>query len=362
MSFQSIESSVQELSPTERLRVDSVRGFLCFYVFCYHFYTTYLYREPLKLISFLVKTLLHEGYVAVQIFFALSGFLIFHSYEKTALVSSKPWSEFFLKRIFRIFPAWFICLIIYAIYAQQFQLSTFFWNFLFLFGLRPFTFNELLALHSWSLYVEEMFYICFPIFMFFYKRRMLPFVLMLYLVLYFVFRPTSPMPPGYLFYTPFNTFSYFACGMLVYLGIGHFRKARVSTVLFLTYFFVILGLSIYRVDKKELTELYILFWFTYIFCAPQKIADGFDFLFSKIGRLCYSFYLMHLVCIWVSYRIYSLLFAKLDMHFYLEITTRFMISLVLSIVSGFLLYWFIERPFIKIGQQFVFKNIRRKTI
>lgn len=153
------------LLESEKNRIDSVRGFLCFYIFCFHFYASYL--EHAEGTARLIHALLFEGHVAVQIFFSISGFLITYSFVKDSVRNRTGvlW-RFFTKRAFRIFPAWFVTLLIYSVYRRQFHVGEFFWNFFFIFGLRPFRFEELTALHSWSLYIEELFYISFPFFVF----------------------------------------------------------------------------------------------------------------------------------------------------------------------------------------------------
>lgn len=60
--------------------------------------------------------ILYAGQWGVDIFFLLSGFII---YLTTRDHSS--WKAFAIKRIFRIYPAYLICLIVYILYSVLYE-------------------------------------------------------------------------------------------------------------------------------------------------------------------------------------------------------------------------------------------------
>ncbi len=141
--------------------LDHLRAFAIFYVFIFH-YLMLSRGEPHWLSSFGTF-----GWTGVDLFFVLSGFLIssqlFKEIKKDRLISFK---QFFLKRFFRIIPAYLVTVTIYfcvPFFREYGQLPPL-WKFL--------TFTQNLGLdlnrnstfsHAWSLCVEEHFYLLLPL-------------------------------------------------------------------------------------------------------------------------------------------------------------------------------------------------------
>lgn len=107
------------------------------------------------------------GWTGVDLFFVLSGFLIagqlFGTLAKGKAISLK---EFFIKRFFRIIPAYLVIVLLYAFFPVLWERGEFspVWRYLTFtlnFGLewkRYGTFT-----HAWSLCVEEHFYLTLPL-------------------------------------------------------------------------------------------------------------------------------------------------------------------------------------------------------
>ncbi|MCV9385033.1 acyltransferase family protein [Reichenbachiella ulvae] len=131
--------------------------------------------------------LLEVGWIGVQLFFVLSGFLI----TSILLEDKKEASlSFYLKRFYwrrslRVFPLYYLYLFlvlgvfVIAGYPRDF-LSTSPYLFTYTYNYFP-LFNELhfdtLFTHFWSLSVEEQFYFIWPFIIFFFNRRILKFVI-----------------------------------------------------------------------------------------------------------------------------------------------------------------------------------------
>ncbi|MBU0754732.1 MAG: acyltransferase [Planctomycetes bacterium] len=107
----------------------------------------------------LARGWVHPGYLGVDIFFVLSGFLI----TRILLVDKEkkfPLRYFLLRRFFRIFPIYYLTLLLFILFMPVPGLGwcvTYLSNFFF-----PFHTEVNPLQHTWSLAVEEHFYLIWP--------------------------------------------------------------------------------------------------------------------------------------------------------------------------------------------------------
>lgn len=106
------------------------------------------------------------GWMGVDLFFVLSGFLIGAQWFEALRADTASFSSFYARRAWRIFPAYLATLALYAFVPavrERAQMQPL-WQF--------FTFTENLLIdfssaktfsHVWSLCVEEHFYVMFPL-------------------------------------------------------------------------------------------------------------------------------------------------------------------------------------------------------
>lgn len=148
-------------SPNKFYGLDHLRALAIMLVFLYH-YRIPIFGHPEWLTDYA-----KFGWTGVDLFFVLSGFLIssqlFYQIKQGRTISFK---EFFLKRFFRILPAFWLVVGIYFCFPdfhEREELSPL-WKFL--------TFTQNFGLdikyfgtfsHAWSLCVEEHFYLFLPI-------------------------------------------------------------------------------------------------------------------------------------------------------------------------------------------------------
>src|ERR1700735_822949 len=104
------------------------------------------------------------GWMGVDLFFALSGFLIAGQLLRPFAQGTRPaWRRFVIRRALRTVPAYLVVLAIYFLFPVVRERPDIrpLWNFL--------TFTTNLGLpqgafsHAWSLCVEEQFYLVFPV-------------------------------------------------------------------------------------------------------------------------------------------------------------------------------------------------------
>ena len=141
-----------------------------------------LLRPPLPLAAYPVALLMHSGWIGVQLFFVLSGFLITGNLLDSR-GAANYFGVFFGRRALRILPLYFAVLIVTFVVlpalgampeplrasaSHQIWLWTFLANWTAPFGRAVFGFG-----HFWSLAVEEQFYLLWPFLVLFCARPVL---------------------------------------------------------------------------------------------------------------------------------------------------------------------------------------------
>ncbi len=126
-----------------------------------------------SLTHWLMEHWFRGGWIGVDLFFVLSGFLVsgllFREHQKFGVISGK---SFLIRRGFKIYPAFWILIgatVVEKLLRHQFRLRPILHELLFLQNYYPAVWN-----HTWSLAVEEHFYICLLLFLLFLSRRSSP--------------------------------------------------------------------------------------------------------------------------------------------------------------------------------------------
>ena len=154
------------MNKSRRVDIDFLRGIAVISVIIFHLDPGFFPR----------------GYLGVDLFFVISGYLITKSILKSYQSNSFKFSEFYLRRIKRILPVLLVVLFISSFFALIILLTSdlkkfteslisslgFVSNFYFWITGGYFATNNQLKplLHLWSLSVEEQFYLFYPIFLY----------------------------------------------------------------------------------------------------------------------------------------------------------------------------------------------------
>jgi len=145
--------------------LDGVRGLAVLLVIPHNLH---LAVEPDGLPSKLIGMVLDRGWIGVQLFFVLSGFLITRILIRTS-GASNFYQSFFTRRALRIWPLYFLALILLLVVLPQWglqqpgdpSLGIYLWFFLSNF-VQPLHPGGMPIPHFWSLAVEEQFYLLWP--------------------------------------------------------------------------------------------------------------------------------------------------------------------------------------------------------
>ena len=317
------------------------------------------------------------GYVGVDIFFVISGFLISMIItNEIKATGTFSFSQFYIRRVRRLFPALFatvfVCsivapLIFTSSYLRSFGLemlaSTFsfsnfyFWNESGYFA----NASETKAfLHTWSLSVEEQFYLFFPLFLVLLYKIKTKFLFILILLTVFFsslllniyvldneitwFKNQSS---SVFFLMPFRVFEFFL-GVFSFYIITRLKANQIVHELFFIVGLLLIGYSVFFFDSSiPFPHIYALIpciGTALIILANKSMLTSFILerkLMVGIGLISYSLYLTH----WPIIVFYK--FANL-----IELTlTDKVFLLIIIIVTSILLYFQVEKRFRKRSHQ-----------
>ena len=349
-----------------RPEIDGLRAIAVLAVIFYHAQITTLDHQVFQ-----------GGFIGVDIFFVISGYLITSIILKE-LISTGTFSfkYFYERRIRRILPALILVMLVSFPFAWKYIIPGSFIDFsksiLYSLGFSSnfyfhFTGQQYGAesgllkpfLHTWSLSVEEQYYILFPIILlvtFKYLRKYLGIILTLGFIISIIFTNWSiknhPSETFYFLHT--RIWELLAGSILAYFEIqlGRRSENRILNLLLPGVGIMLIGHSIFFFNDKMLHPSFytlspiigvcLVVWFSGKNEVVGKILSS--KLFVGTGLISYSLYLWHYP-IFAFYRIKNFTPSEFD-----KIELIFL-TFVLSIIS----YFFVERPFR--NKKFNFKKI-----
>lgn len=319
------------------------------------------------------------GFIGVDIFFVISGFVVSYSLGQHQHESFKKFVLFFYaRRVLRILPALFFCLAVTALLTVMFVpeswlsrsnmdtgvaaivgLSNFVlaWDTDGYFSPRseynPFT-------HTWSLAVEEQFYLVFPaLFYIWYvykqKQRKLPWAIQhavgLLACLSFVYCIYASLNlPNQAYYLIFSRFWELAAGVVLFQIIDNPRfKATCKSagavlggvgMACIAVGFVFTDKTLFPFPWAILAVFGTMCLIAHIYHAdrPTVVLTLFNLASARwVGKLSYSLYLWH-------WPIYTLLRWTTGMQEFVD----FALAFVLTFIAGAISYYLVERNFRKL--------------
>ncbi|MBX9889398.1 MAG: acyltransferase [Flavobacteriaceae bacterium] len=299
-----------------------LRFFLSILVVLYHIPIT---SKNVGLPYFDDVDFLNKGTLAVYYFFSLSGFLIFRVLYLELKENRKvDLKRFYLKRISRLWPVYFLVIIIglflYHILTPFLGVNyetTYNINKLLLYYLLfiPNIFNGIHKVGgilniTWSIGVEEQFYLFFPfLFVIFKKNIMIVLVSLLLIFLFLLMYFES-------FYVYKNYYFYFILGgifaILAEKGKFYFLKNKMISLFFLLLFVLSFFTNMFVFENNKLEHVFNLVVSCFLILTmafyPVVILDKLKM--NYLGKISYGIYMYHMII--VTLILYGLKFLNLD--------------------------------------------------
>lgn len=302
-----------------------------------------------------------RGNESVWMFFSLSGFLIirqlFNEKIKTNSINLK---RFFLNRIYRIFPLYYLVLIFGFIHYQiilpklgfQFENSynilegillsvTFFSNIFLTYS--PGGILEIL----WSIGIEEQFYIVIAPLFYFLPKSKLKTTLMLLTVVYLLLFISNiyPLMTEYKMYFFFFTFSGFCS---VYFEKTYFNKLFSNLIYLITIIYFSSNLFKNNLSENQYYVFSMILFGLFITVLSKKPIFILENRTLKyLGTISYGIYMLHAIAMQTVGLVYIKLQIENKIPEYLYIFSYTFLIILLTLIMAHLSYKYYESYFLK---------------
>ncbi len=362
-----------------RPELDCLRFIAFFYVFVRHVWqSTEFGTADLSIPPILVgilQPIIAAGLYGVDVFFALSAFLITKllllERDRTGAVHVR---SFYLRRILRIWPLYFafvLLLMPYEVLAVGVRLK--YYASLFTFTQNWYcswntVVESTLTLALWSVCVEEQFYLVWP-FLIGCSKRLRNIGLLLCCVfaftcLYRVYYVSGPVPhPGSMWGNTFTRLDPFALGGLLALLL-HKRDLVCSRLI--RYSAIVLGLGLFwylgtypeaaTFDKYPLwsypmaAAASVLWLFAFATAPPRAEYSRLFKAFSYLGKISYGLYVFH----WPAMALWIGMFSSFHGYPITIFLARTTLALLTTLALAMASYTWLEKPFLSLKQRFTY--------
>lgn len=255
------------------------------------------------------------SYLGVDLFFVLSGFLITRILIKEKAENRFSFKRFYLKRVLRIFPIYYIVIILSGIlftWKGIAYIAPYLSNYYFSFNIGPHPLR-----HVWSLAVEEHFYLIWPLLIYLFSLNtakkviliIIPILITLSLCYNYTFYDIDSANQLILRASQFRILSIAIGSFFAFIEPKIRTLSKINTILTLVIFFLSYSLTVilYKLVAIKIVPLPLLFLvlfsitssslFLYILQFEKK-KSLINYLFTNkfiryIGLISYGIYLYH---------------------------------------------------------------------
>lgn len=363
-------------------KIDVLRGISILLVLIHHFNIPYKLHDTflgIQVFGESLSTLIaRNGNYGVTMFFVISGFLITqHSLQRHSALVQIKLKDFYIRRVARIIPC-LVLLVAMVTVLGSFGLKPFINQApngidvsygLTIFAAFSFWMNILIIENGWvnyalgvlwSLSVEEVFYLAFPLLCLLLGRSQKHFILLLLAIiayaLYFRSLHFGAENGAYLYHY-FSSFDGIAIGCLTAIVVQNFKGILAYKNLIVSIVSSMMVMLYFYAPIKEVStwgiSVFALFTAILIFCFSQNAASKASSITSKtmvwIGQRSYEMYLFHLIVLGLFKVVY---FPKETL------PAEKLMLLPIYFILVFILSWMIEKYYSaplnrKIRQRFI---------
>jgi peptidoglycan/LPS O-acetylase OafA/YrhL len=299
--------------------------------------------------------------ISVEVFFIISGFVLAPQILKVAQSQNiNNYKIFLIRRWYRTIPLYILSLVLTSIIIGQFLSFDFFKYLFFIQNFFKIVVNIDYFSISWSLSVEEWFYLIFPLFLFvfikflkFNNERFIIYASILFIITIFLLRFINIQDEEW--GSNIRRIVIYRLDSIVFGFILYFYKDRISDRVFnkilLLIGIIVTSVILYKILEINASKNLILYKiiFHYMVALWGSLVVLFFYIFDKkteknylnklnlfLGKISYSIYLFHLLIIYII--------SLLDISILLTI----FIFLLTQILISSLLYYYFEKPILKL--------------
>ena len=303
------------------------------------------------------------GIYGVSIFFVLSGLSMGIVYNHF-ICNFKSSFIFFIRRLFRLLPLLWVVIVIISLdqfyLTHYFDLSKFILNITLLYGfLAP---SEYINVGAWSIGNECVYYAFTPILIMLYNKRKLfgnlallaAVIIGIYFAFFALDHHLTLAQQWKTYINPFNNLFLYFSGLALYYNFHELKIKRIAPLLI---FMSICILWLYPVAGDQIkivtdlnriifsiaaVTLTLGFYKLEIITMPSSLSK----ILSNIGEATYGIYLIH-----------PFVFLYITRFFNLNSYLNILLTIILTLLISNLLYYFYEKPFIKIGKRLTTRSV-----
>lgn len=320
--------------------------------------------------GYVLTTLINKSEYGVQLFYIASAFTLFLSFHSRINKEISLFRNYFIRRFFRIAPMFYLATVFY-LWQKNTWLDSFpdmyysqiFSHIFFIHSLSPYWINTIVP-GGWSVSIEMLFYLIIP-FLFYYIKNLnaamifflaallLQFTLNSYFI-YFPLIPEQAVWARYIYcYLP-NQLPVFALGLILFHLLNQKNTLLSIKPITILSFFILLILQFwFNIDA---IPNFIFISISFIFLAYSLAKFPLSILVNPIinyfGKISYSMYLIHFAILELMIKL-EITDIINNNHYTINFILRFFIALTITVIISSLSYYFIEKPFIKLGNKII---------
>ncbi len=261
-----------------------------------------------------------HGYLMVELFFVLSGFVMALSYNSkfSDSIGNKDYVIFMSKRFNRVYPLYFFSILYYYIIFHENPLWHLPLNFTFLQVFLPtrFMVNNV----SWSLGAEWFIYLIFPYLLFKAYSKNIYFLMVFALLSFFIAPIVDVLGKNNNLEDTLFTLRQFSGPSIMFRCLGSYllgiaaykiyakRQHSLFKILqnriFISFFLIILVI-VYGIERTDIVISFLFVILILILTSDNYLSDFFSSnIMYRLGLISYSIYINHMIFVKISGQIY----------------------------------------------------------